>query len=259
MVIKECVVCGKEFDAKRSAKTCSKECSKENKKQYYQDNKERLKQYYQDNKERILKNKKQYYQDNKERILKNKKQYYQDNKEHCKQYQKQYRQDNKERLKQYYQDNKERRKQYIQNNQGRILKSKYQYQKRKINELIKQYDGNLGKMLKNIPSRWLLREVQMRVWFNESYYDGIVAKIESTPCCEVTGEKDNLVVHHLWSFNTHPELGNDPTNMVRIHKDIHKEFHNKYRRGNNTPEQWEEFIKDYNKKITTLDDFGGFE
>ena len=35
MVIKECVVCGKEFDAKGNRKTCNKECSKEHIRQYH--------------------------------------------------------------------------------------------------------------------------------------------------------------------------------------------------------------------------------
>lgn len=84
----------------------------------------------------------------------------------------------------------------------------------------------------------------MRVWFGESYYDGVMVKIESTPVCEVTGEKTNdLVIHHLYSFNTHPELGADPNNMVRVCNDIHKKFHSIYGKGNNTPDQWFEFVE----------------
>lgn len=286
MTIKECIICGKEFDARNNAKTCSKKCSKENRKQcskiYYQDNKEHIlkrnkqyrqgnkehireynkqyrqdnkehireynKQYRQDNKERLKRYFKQYYQDNKEYYLEMKKQYYQDNKEHYQKYQKQYQ-------KQYYQDNKERKKQYYQENKSHILEYRYQHCKEKVNELINQYDGDLEKILENIPSRWHLREAQMQVWFNESYYDGLIIKIKSTPCCEVTGKKDNLVIHHLYSFNTHPILGNDPMNMVRVDKDVHNEFHNQYGHGNNTPQQWEQFVEDYNKKQITLDDF----
>ena len=225
MVVKKCVICGKEFDAKGSAKTCSKGCRKENQKRYN-------KQYRQDNKEYYRQYGKQYRQDNKEYYRQYKKQYRQNNKESIQEYQRKYH-------KQYYQDE----------NKEHILKYKYQYYKEKVNELIKQYDGDLEEILENIPSRWQLREAQMRVWFNESYYDGIIAKMESTPCCEVTGEKDNLVVHHLYSFNTYPILGNDLSNMVRINKKVHDDFHKQYGYGNNTTEQWEQFIKENNNII----------
>ncbi len=116
--------------------------------------------------------------------------------------------------------------------------------KKLIAELNSMYDGDLEDILEICPTSWREREAKMRVWFNESYADGVIAKIKSTPVCEVTGEKTNdLVIHHLYSFNIHPELGNDPANMVRISKEVHKAFHSIYGYGNNTPEQWIEFIE----------------
>ncbi len=71
MVIKQCVICGKEFDTKDrtyNAKTCSKECSIIRKKQYD-------KQHYQDNYEYRLQYQRQYYQDNREHKLQYQRQY----------------------------------------------------------------------------------------------------------------------------------------------------------------------------------------
>lgn len=112
-----------------------------------------------------------------------------------------------------------------------------------ISELCEQYDGDLWRILENIPDKWHVREAKMQVWFGESYYDGMIAKIESTPVCEVTGKTKDLVIHHLYSFNTHPELGNDPANMVRIATSVHNDFHKIYGYGNNTLEQWLEFVE----------------
>lgn len=75
LAIKQCIICGKEFDTKKrsnSAKTCSKECSRKNLNQY-------KKQWNQDHHEYISQYNKQHYQDNREYWQ----QYYQDNREHC--------------------------------------------------------------------------------------------------------------------------------------------------------------------------------
>ena len=138
--------------------------------------------------------------------------------------------------------NRKAQKRYRQS--GKAKYNEKRFVQRKIAELNEMYDGDLDLILKDCPHSWREREAKMRVWFNESYVDGIIAKIESTPVCEVTGEKTNdLIIHHLYSFNTHPELGNDPANMVRISKEVHEAFHGIYGYGNNTPEQWMEFIE----------------
>ena len=76
--------------------------------------------------------------------------------------------------------------------------------------------------------------------------------------CEFTGCKsNNLVIHHLNGYNWYIEGRMDVDNAVVIDKEVHDVFHNKYGRGDNTKEQWEEFVENYNKGVTTLDDFIG--
>jgi hypothetical protein len=235
---RNCVICEKEFQPKvHNQKCCSPECSKENKRrvnaQWREDNRESKREYDA--------------------------QYYQDNREHKRELNEQWREDNPEYFAQWYKDNREYRRekdaQWCADNpeyhaQWRADNPEYDVQRiqNKVSELCKQYDGDLEQILENIPSRWMVREAKMQVWFGESYADGMIAKIKSTPVCEVTGASDDLVIHHLWSFNTHPELGNDPANMVRITKTVHNKFHKLFGYGKNTPEQWNEFIEKFDKE-----------
>lgn len=227
MVMKVCRICGKEFDAKGRALCCSPECSEINKRKNHN---EANKRYKQSDKGKDAD--KRYRQSEKGKATRKK--YTQS--DNFKASQKKYNQSEKGKASQ---------KRYQQSKKGKITRQKAnkKYMQKKIAELNEMYDGNLNLILKDCPHSWREREAKMQVWFNESYIDGIIAKIESTPACEVTGEKNNLKIHHLYSFNTHPELGNDPANMVRITGTVHDEFHNIYGRGNNTPEQWMEFIE----------------
>lgn len=236
MVMKKCIICGKPFDARGGAKCCSSECSKENgrrlREQWRADNPEYMREYS-----------KQWRADNPEYDA----QYYQNNREHKREYDAQRYQDNREhaleRQRKRYADNPEYAAQYYLDNRDEIIKKSHNRNQKIISELCEQYDGDLEQILENIPSQWQVREAKTQVWFGESYCDGIMAKIKSTPVCEVTGVKDDLRIHHLYSFNTHPELGNDPANMVRITNEVHKAFHKEYGYGNNTPEQWVEFLE----------------
>ena len=61
--------------------------------------------------------------------------------------------------------------------------------------------------------------------------------------CQVTGIRGgDLVVHHLYSYNKYYCLRTVIENGITVSKDIHDLFHSIYGYGDNTLEQWEEFI-----------------
>ena len=63
-----------------------------------------------------------------------------------------------------------------------------------------------------------------------------------TKLCEYCGTEYSLQAHHILSFAKFPELRFVVDNGITLSKKMHKEFHNKYGRRNNTKEQIEEFI-----------------
>lgn len=67
--------------------------------------------------------------------------------------------------------------------------------------------------------------------------------------CQLSGQYGGkLSVHHLNGYNWCIEGRMDINNVIVITKEIHKEFHDIYGRGNNTKEQFEEFIQNYYNK-----------
>jgi len=287
MVVKNCVICGKEFDAKGNTITCSKECSEENNKekmkernrqycqdnkekikeqnrQYYQKNKKYFKQYYQNNKEKIKEQNRQYKQDNKEKIKEQNRRYYQKNKEKIKEHQKQYCQDNKEKIKQYYQDNKEKikkqKRQYYQNNKEKIIEHQKEYQKKRYEqvykELSKKYDISIEDLKSFVPPFLVQRELEC---FDQGSYFldlFIPARERANGKCEITGKKtNNLVVHHLNGYNWCVEGRIDLDNVVVICEELHDAFHQKHGYGDNTEEQFWKFVEEWKEGIITLDDF----
>lgn len=61
--------------------------------------------------------------------------------------------------------------------------------------------------------------------------------------CAVTGQKGgDLSAHHLYNRAHHPEMALDPDNGVCISAAVHKDFHQKYGYGHNTPAQFLEYL-----------------
>ena len=73
--------------------------------------------------------------------------------------------------------------------------------------------------------------------------------------CQIIGKKGNIVVHHLNSYNTHKELACDLNNLITIDKDFHNLYHSVCGYGNNTEEQFWEFVAEWEKDVVTFDDF----
>ena len=61
--------------------------------------------------------------------------------------------------------------------------------------------------------------------------------------CQVTGKRGLIHAHHLEAWNSNKELRYDIDNGITLLFSVHSEFHKKYGKGNNTREQFKEFIK----------------
>jgi len=61
--------------------------------------------------------------------------------------------------------------------------------------------------------------------------------------CRITGKKGDIRHHHMDSYNWCGERRYDLNNVVTILHELHEEFHNKYGRGDNTRDQFIEFLE----------------
>ncbi|MBP3707095.1 MAG: zinc-ribbon domain-containing protein [Clostridia bacterium] len=83
------------------------------------------------------------------------------------------------------------------------------------------------------------------------YYEFVKKVFErDSYTCQVTGQiGGRLVVHHLYSYNKYTCLRTVMENGITISEEVHREFHKIYGKGNNTLEQWEEFINNKNNEV----------
>lgn len=67
--------------------------------------------------------------------------------------------------------------------------------------------------------------------------------------CIISGVKRSIVAHHLNGYNWYKEGRTDINNGITISVELHKEFHEVYGYGNNTKEQFIEFINNKGLEI----------
>lgn len=110
-----------------------------------------------------------------------------------------------------------------------------------------------------------------------------IKKEECNFTCYITGDQDNIVLHHIRSFNllleetilmldfplyttiteysdeqlelltqTFLDIQENYNSYVCINKDIHINFHSIYGYGNNTEEQWNEYLNKRYQKIQAI-------
>ena len=111
--------------------------------------------------------------------------------------------------------------------------------KRKMSEAHKGEKSSLwrGGKMKNYPLLRQIREsLEYRLWRKS------VLERDNFTCMKTGIKGGNLQAHHINNFADFSELRTSIENGITLNKEVHKEFHKIYGRGNNTKEQLEEFL-----------------
>ena len=80
--------------------------------------------------------------------------------------------------------------------------------------------------------------------------------------CQITGKKSfgDIVVHHINGYNWDKENRTNINNGITLNQEIHKEFHKLYGKGNNTKEQFNQFIETlFNQERISIDRYNNIK
>ena len=133
-----------------------------------------------------------------------------------------------------------------------IVVSNYSYTKNKHNFCSVECMGEwrVGKFCGENSPKWnsnLTEEERIKGRNIEGYNDFIkdVYKRDNytCQCCGIAGNGHNLNAHHIYSYSKYKDLRTDINNGITLCEDCHKEFHKEYGYGDNTKEQFEEWMK----------------
>lgn len=98
------------------------------------------------------------------------------------------------------------------------------------------------------PNRTHKQRVKERKTYEYSEWRKSVFNKDNYTCqCCGDNKGGNLVAHHLNSYHEHISQRYDINNGITLCETCHKKFHSIYKYGNNTKEQFEEFINNTNK------------
>lgn len=138
-------------------------------------------------------------------------------------------------------------------NWSKYVEKRKNYVKRKALRILNGDENRLKQYIERTKHEpWLTREIECQQLGLGSYSEAMYNCFKRAKGkCELTGRiTNNLQIHHLNGYHWSIADRCDLDNLIALDENIHREFHRKYGRMNNTRLQFEEFKKEYLPKVT---------